>query len=117
MHGDKPPHFTFSLSNNASHRSPVCTEYLSFFYLLTSRKGHSRYRDPKTFEMTPALYRVRKPFFWKNMAGLLLATSVPLGVYMYTINVLSQDDFADIPIPPISDDELAKLKKEYEEKK
>lgn len=63
--------------------------------------------------MTPALYRVRKPFFWKNLAGFFIVTSIPLGVYMYTWNMLSKDDFADIPIPPISDEELAKLKKEY----
>lgn len=67
--------------------------------------------------MTPALYRVRKPFFWRNLAGLFLVSSVPLGVYLYTWNVLSKDEFSDIPIPPISDEELAKLKKEYEEKK
>lgn len=67
--------------------------------------------------MTPALYRVRQPFFWKNFFGFFLVSSVPLGVYMYTWNMLSKDEFADIPIPPISDEELAKLKKEYEQNK
>ncbi|WPK23689.1 hypothetical protein PUMCH_000931 [Australozyma saopauloensis] len=67
--------------------------------------------------MTPALYRVRKPFFWKNMLGLLVFGSIPVGVYMYTWNFLSKDDFGDIPIPPISDAELAELRKEYEHKK
>ncbi|SGZ55485.1 CIC11C00000001478 [Sungouiella intermedia] len=80
-------------------------------------KGHNRYRDPKTYQMTPALYRVRKPFFWRNFVGFFLVSAIPLGVYMYTWNVLSKDEFADIPIPPISDEELAKLKKEYELKK
>lgn len=28
-----------------------------------------------------------------------------------------QDDFGDIPIPPVSDEDLAKLKKEYSEGK
>lgn len=65
--------------------------------------------------MTPALYRVRKPYFWRNFAGLALVTAVPLGVYMYTWNVLTKDDLSDIPIPPISDEELSKLKKEYGE--
>lgn len=63
--------------------------------------------------MSPALYRVRAPYFWRNFAGFLLVSAVPLGVYMYTWNMLSQDEFADIPIPPITDEELAKLKKEY----
>lgn len=66
--------------------------------------------------MTPALYRVRAPFFWRNMAGLLVFTGIPLGVYAYTWKQLSDDDFSDIPIPPISDSELAKLKEEYAKK-
>ncbi|GBL49355.1 Cytochrome c oxidase assembly factor 3, mitochondrial [Candidozyma auris] len=79
-------------------------------------KGHDRYRDPVTHQMTPALYRVRKPYFWKNLFALGIVGAIPLGVYAYTWRVLNQDDFADIPIPPISDEELAKLKKEYESK-
>ncbi|KAK6458471.1 cytochrome oxidase assembly protein 3, mitochondrial, partial [Scheffersomyces xylosifermentans] len=67
--------------------------------------------------MTPALYRVRAPFFWRNMIGLALCSSIPLGVYGYTWYILNKDEFSDIPIPPISDSELAKLKKEYEESK
>ncbi|QEL61771.1 hypothetical protein SBP28_003778 [Candidozyma auris] len=60
-------------------------------------KGHDRYRDP-------------------NLFALGIVGAIPLGVYAYTWRVLNQDDFADIPIPPISDEELAKLKKEYESK-
>ena len=76
-------------------------------------KGHDRYRDPRTHQMTPALYRVRAPYFKRNMLGLLVFSALPLGVYYYTFTTLSHDEFADIPIPPVSDDELAKLKKEY----
>lgn len=47
------------------------------------------------------------------MAGFAIVGALPLGVYLYTWKVLSQDDFGDIPIPPISDEELQKLKKEY----
>lgn len=43
--------------------------------------------------------------------------AIPLGVYMYTWNMLTADDLSDIPVPPISDDELTKLKKEHEQKK
>lgn len=67
--------------------------------------------------MTPALLRVRAPYFWKNTIALFLVGSIPVGVYAYTWNFLSKDELSDIPIPPISDDELAKLKKEYESKK
>lgn len=67
--------------------------------------------------MSPALLRVRAPFFWRNTIGLLLVTAIPAGVYYYTWQTLTKDEFGDIPIPPISDTELAKLRKEYEEKK
>lgn len=67
--------------------------------------------------MSPALLRVRAPYFVRNTIALIVATSIPLGVYCYTINVLSKDEFSDIPIPPIADDELAKLRKEHEDKK
>ncbi|CAK7897459.1 cytochrome c oxidase assembly factor 3, mitochondrial [[Candida] anglica] len=80
-------------------------------------KGQARYRDPQTFEMSPALLRVRAPFFWRNTIGLLLVTAVPAAVYAYTWKSLTKDDFGDIPIPPISDSELAQLRKEYEAKK
>ncbi|ODV82066.1 cytochrome oxidase assembly protein 3, mitochondrial [Suhomyces tanzawaensis NRRL Y-17324] len=78
-------------------------------------KGHDRYRDPVTHQMTPALYRVRKPYFWKNMLGLAVFSAIPLTVYYFTFKTLSEDEFSDIPIPPIADDELAKLKKQYEQ--
>lgn len=67
--------------------------------------------------MTPALLRVRAPYFVRNMISLFVVSSIPIGVYWYTFNVLSKDEFSDIPIPPIADDELAKLKKEYEDKR
>lgn len=50
------------------------------------------------------------------MLGFAVFGSIPLGVYIYTWNFLSKDDLSDIPIPPISDAELAELRKEYESK-
>lgn len=81
------------------------------------RKGHGRYRDPVTHQMTPALLRVRAPFFYRNVIALVLVSSVPIGAYLYTWRELNKDEFSDIPIPPISDEELSKLKKEYEKNK
>lgn len=51
------------------------------------------------------------------MVGLVVVGSIPIAIYCYTWNFLSKDEFSDIPIPPIADDELAKLKKEYEANK
>ena len=87
---------------------------LTFFFL---RKGHDRYRDPKTHQITPALYRVRAPFFWRNTIALFAVSSIPLAVYLYTFKKMGDDDLGDIPIPPISDEELQKLKLEYENQK
>lgn len=46
--------------------------------------------------------------------GLFLVGAIPFGVYLYTWKTLTADDLGDIPVPPISDEELAKLKKEHE---
>ncbi|GME74418.1 hypothetical protein B5S28_g1138 [[Candida] boidinii] len=70
-----------------------------------------------TYTMSPAMLRARQPYFWRNMITFAIVGGTSLGVYMYTYNFLQQDDFIDIPIPPISDEELAELKKEYEQNK
>ncbi|KAG5417947.1 COA3 [Candida metapsilosis] len=84
--------------------------------LVGAPKGHDRYRDPVTHQITPALYRVRQPFFWRNTIAFFIVGAIPLGVYFYTFRKMTDDDFADIPIPPISDEELKKLQSEYEGK-
>lgn len=67
--------------------------------------------------MTPAALRARKPFMVKNALTALGFFGFAAGVYFYSLNALVQDDFADVPIPPISDEKLAELKKHYEEDK
>ncbi|SCU86993.1 LADA_0E01376g1_1 [Lachancea dasiensis] len=79
---------------------------------------HSRYQDPRTWKMTPAMIRARRPFFMKNLVGLGALLAVTGGIYVYTYRFLNRDnDFADVPIPPIDAKELEKLKKEYEQHK
>lgn len=60
--------------------------------------------------MTPAALRARKPFFWKNIAMASGLFAMTAGIYFYSLHALVQDDFADIPVPPISEEELAKLR-------
>ncbi|ODV94295.1 hypothetical protein PACTADRAFT_4240 [Pachysolen tannophilus NRRL Y-2460] len=74
---------------------------------------HSKYN----YTMTPAMLRARKPYFWRNTVSLFVLGGISLSVYVYTYSFLMKDDFEDIPIPPISDEDLAKLKKEYEANK
>ncbi|KAL3232719.1 Cytochrome c oxidase assembly factor 3, mitochondrial [Nakaseomyces bracarensis] len=78
----------------------------------------SRYQDPRTWKMTPAMIRARQPFFKGNMLGLFSLLAVTGGIYVYTYKFLHKDnDFDDVPIPPIDPTELEQLKKEYEEHK
>lgn len=78
----------------------------------------SPYQDPRTWKMTPAMIRARKPFFKKNLVGLALLVGVTGSIYTYTYKFLNRDnDFADVPIPPIDERELEQLKKEYENEK
>lgn len=74
----------------------------------------SPYHDPRTWKMTPAMIRARKPYFKKNMIGLGILVSITVGVYTYAYKMLHKDeDFADVSIPPIDEAELERLKKEY----
>lgn len=66
--------------------------------------------------MSPAMLRARRPYFWKNMGAFGILGGISLSVYLYTYNFLMQDDFENIPIPPIKDEDLTALRKEYEEK-
>lgn len=75
----------------------------------------SPYQDRRTWKMTPAMIRARKPFFKGNMLGLSILLGVTASIYTYTYKFLNKDnDFADVPIPPIDEKELEQLKKEYE---
>ncbi|CCE64629.1 hypothetical protein TPHA_0I01230 [Tetrapisispora phaffii CBS 4417] len=77
----------------------------------------SNYTDKRTWKMTPAMIRARKPFFVRNMVGLSALLGASLGIYFYTYRVLHKDnDFADVPIPPIDKKELEALQKEFSTK-
>jgi len=67
--------------------------------------------------MSPALLRARKPYFVKNMIGLAVLLAVPVAIYSYTYNYLNQDDFDDIPIPPLDEETIKQLQKEYQNEK
>lgn len=75
------------------------------------------YYEPHSYRMSPALLRARQPYFVKNMIGLAILLSIPTGIYLYTYNFLNQDDFDDIPIPPLDEETIKQLQKEYEEEK
>lgn len=63
------------------------------------------------------MLRARQPYFVRNMIGLVVLLAIPAGIYAYTFNFLNQDDFEDIPIPPLDDATIKQLQKEYEQEK
>ncbi|KAG0681079.1 Cytochrome c oxidase assembly factor 3, mitochondrial [Pichia californica] len=67
--------------------------------------------------MSPALLRARRPYFVKNMIGLVVLTIIPASIFMYTFKFLNKDDFDDIPIPPLDEETIQQLQKEYEAEK
>ncbi|ODV60353.1 Coa3p ASCRUDRAFT_76351 [Ascoidea rubescens DSM 1968] len=77
----------------------------------------SKYLNHKTWRMTPSFIRARQPYFWKNFATFFILAAIPTSAYFYTYKFLGKDDLADIEIPPISEEDLKKLKAEYEAEK
>lgn len=82
--------------------------------LIDNNKG---YYEPHTYRMSPALLRARQPYFVKNMIGLVVLSAIPISIFMYTYNYLNQDDFDEIPIPPLDEETIKELQKEYEAEK
>ena len=64
-----------------------------------------------------SLVQSKSSIFWRNTIALFAVSCIPLAVYLYTFKKMGDDDLGDIPIPPISDEELQKLKLEYENQK
>ncbi|WVQ94197.1 hypothetical protein IAU59_001275 [Kwoniella sp. CBS 9459] len=60
---------------------------------------------PKGYGMSPSLTRARKPFILTNVliGGTLFAFAV--GVYVYSISAVKQDDFSDVEdlLPPLEE--------------
>lgn len=85
--------------------------------LVHNLMNNNGYYEKHTYRMSPALLRARQPYFVKNMIGLVILVAIPVGIFTYTYNFLNQDDFDDIPIPPLDEDTIKQLQKEYEEEK
>ncbi|KAK9457612.1 hypothetical protein V1511DRAFT_494123 [Dipodascopsis uninucleata] len=76
------------------------------------RWGGSQYMD-SSYRMTPAMLRTRQKYFRRNfLTGLFLAGFVT-SVYTYAATAGGADDFSDVPIPPIAEDQIENLKKDY----
>ncbi|KAF2682396.1 hypothetical protein K458DRAFT_58103 [Lentithecium fluviatile CBS 122367] len=58
----------------------------------------STYYDEK-MRAQPALLRARAPYLVKNTLTGIAICSLVIGIYAYTINVISQDEFDDVIVP------------------
>ncbi|PSK55736.1 coiled-coil domain-containing protein 2 [Elsinoe australis] len=63
-----------------------------------SRVPQSSYYD-KYNRPTAALQRARRPYLVKNAFTGLGVLGFAVGVYVFTIKAVAQDDFEDVPIP------------------
>lgn len=62
--------------------------------------------------------RAREPYWKKNVIFGAVLFAFFGGSLAYTFNLLvASDEFQDIPIPPIDENELTRLRAEYEAKK
>ncbi|KAI1660879.1 hypothetical protein F4813DRAFT_266581 [Daldinia decipiens] len=60
--------------------------------------GSSSYYD-RRFRQSPALIRARRPYLFKNAVVGSAVAAFAVGVYVYTINVIGQDEFEDVKVP------------------
>ncbi|KAF1975620.1 hypothetical protein BU23DRAFT_578904 [Bimuria novae-zelandiae CBS 107.79] len=58
----------------------------------------STYYDAR-MRASPALLRARAPYLVKNTITGFAICSLVIGIYTYTINVISQDEFEDVIVP------------------
>ncbi|ODN89687.1 mitochondrial protein [Cryptococcus wingfieldii CBS 7118] len=70
-----------------------------------SLKEVDRSYHPKGYNMSPSLQRARKPFFLTNALIGGSVAAFTLGVYLYSISAVKQDDFSDVEdlLPPLEE--------------
>ncbi|KAJ8132541.1 hypothetical protein O1611_g1088 [Lasiodiplodia mahajangana] len=54
---------------------------------------------PADYRQSPALIRARKPYLVKNAVVGSAVAAFAIGVYIYTIRAIGQDDFEDVKVP------------------
>ncbi|KAI0915104.1 hypothetical protein F4824DRAFT_272031 [Ustulina deusta] len=60
--------------------------------------GSSSYYNRQS-RQSPALIRARKPYLIKNAVVGSAITAFAIGVYIYTIRAIGQDEFEDVKVP------------------
>ncbi|KAK3394613.1 hypothetical protein B0H63DRAFT_461415 [Podospora didyma] len=65
-----------------------------------SANRSSSYYD-RQLRQSPALIRARRPYLVKNAIFGTALTAFTLGVYVYTLNAVGQDEFEDVKVPDV----------------
>ncbi|EMR72370.1 hypothetical protein UCREL1_579 [Eutypa lata UCREL1] len=60
--------------------------------------GSSSYYE-RAHRQSPALIRARRPYLYKNAVLGSAIAAFALGVYVYTIRAIGQDEFEDVKVP------------------
>ncbi|KUI60429.1 Cytochrome c oxidase assembly factor 3, mitochondrial [Cytospora mali] len=61
---------------------------------------HSSYYT-RTNSQSAALLRARRPYLVKNAITGLGVAGIAIGVYVYTITAVGQDEFEDVKVPDV----------------
>lgn len=69
------------------------------------------YRNPNG-TYTAAAIRARAPYAPKNAFLGISLLSFCVGCYLWAYKSFTPDDFSDVPIPPVSEEELVRLKQQ-----
>ncbi|RYP79028.1 hypothetical protein DL771_000006 [Monosporascus sp. 5C6A] len=60
--------------------------------------GSSSYYE-RSHRQSPALIRARRPYLMKNVVVGSAIAAFAVGVYIYTIRAIGQDEFEDVKVP------------------
>ncbi|KAH6660268.1 hypothetical protein BKA67DRAFT_653462 [Truncatella angustata] len=73
---------------------------------MTGGHGNSSYYNKNAH--SPALIRARRPYLLKNAIVGAGIASFAIGVYIYTIKAIGQDEFTDVKVPDTPQQPIAK---------
>ncbi|KAK9248592.1 hypothetical protein V1506DRAFT_518829 [Lipomyces tetrasporus] len=78
------------------------------------RWGVNKYQDASS-RMSPALLRARSRYTQRNIVTGIVIAGIVGGIYTYAATATGSDDFSDVPMPPVPEDAVDKLRREREE--
>ncbi|KAK9333233.1 hypothetical protein V1520DRAFT_332993 [Lipomyces starkeyi] len=75
------------------------------------RWGVNKYQDASS-RMSPALLRARSRYTKRNIATGIVIAGIVVSIYAYAATATGSDDFSDVPMPPLPENAVEKLRRE-----